>query len=104
MSLEEGEAAEWLDRMDIDVNDLESKLIFEKKLFQVFEAKGQPIATGKQVNALFDAANTQFLDFPSAGITRLEFDRLGKTTTRFTIPNTRGLFSFKSALKFLRLR
>lgn len=98
------EAAEFLDRLDIDVNDFESKKIFQDKLFQVFETSGQPIATQKQVNTLFAAGETQFLDFPKADITRIEFTKFGKTTTRFTLPNSRGLFNFQSALKFLRLR
>ena len=98
----ETEAVEFLDRLDLDVNDFESKKIFEEKLFQVFQSSGQPIATQKQVNALFEIGNTQFLDFPSNNITRIEFERGGKTQTRFTLPNARGLFNFQSALKFLR--
>lgn len=98
----ETEAVEFLDRLDIDVNDFENQKVFAEKLTDIFVKGGQPFPTQKQMQALFDIGEVQFLDFPTNNINRIEFTQRGKQVTRFTLPNSRGLFNFKSALKFLR--
>ena len=75
--------------------------LFEDKLFEVLNPKGQGISTKKQRDALFKAGETKFLELPQNNISRIEFEINGKPQTRFTIPNARGLFNFKSVLKFL---
>ena len=97
----ETEAADFLDRLDIDVNDFVTKSEFTTKLVDIFARGGRPVPTSRQVNALFDIGETKFLQFPQNNIRRIEFTRAGKIQTRFVLPLTRGLFSFASALKFL---
>lgn len=97
----EQEAADFLERLDIDVDDFETKSIFQSKLIDMFARDGRAVPTNRQIDTLFDVGETQFLDFPTAGIKRIEFMAHGRLRTRFTLPNFRGLFNFQSALKFL---
>lgn len=98
----ETEAADFLQRLDIDVDDLESKSVFTSKLIDIFARGGHATPTFRQIDTLFDIGEKTFLDFPSVGIRRIEFERLGKPQTRFVIPNIRGLFGFDRALDALR--
>ena len=97
----ETEAADFLERLDINVDDLESRAVFDKRLDEIFSNTPTGFATREQHNVLFDAANTKFLEFPENGIRRIGFTRLGRSVERFTIAGRRGLFNFASALKFL---
>lgn len=98
----EQEAADFLDRLDIQIDDFESKNKFTSKLIDIFARNGQATPTFKQIDTLFDIGETKYLDFPSAGIRRIEYTAFGKPQTRFTIPSFRGLFGFQKALEFLR--
>jgi hypothetical protein len=97
----EQEAADFLERLDIDVNDFETKSKFESRLIDIFARGGRAVPTDNQIDTLFDVGETQFLDFPSNNIKRVEFIAHGRLRTRFVLPNRRGLFNFQSALDFL---
>ena len=95
------EAGDFLDRLDVDVDDFESFTIFQNKMNNIFSKANLQAPTSNQVQAVFNVGEKQFLDFPNAGIKRVEFQQFGKTQVRFSIKGFKGLFSFASALNFL---
>lgn len=98
----EDEAADFLDRLDVDIDDVIDKTTFAKRLDDIFQENRIAFATRKQVDALFPIAEQKFFDFAPVGIRRVEFTIRGRPQTRFTLPQQRGLFNFKSALSFFR--
>ena len=96
----EEEAFDFLERLDIEVDDMASRTDFEAKLKGIFSSDGLPSPTRKQTTTLFGIAETKLIDFPRAWIKRVEFTRLGKLQTRFVLPIGRGLFGFSKALQF----
>ncbi len=95
------EAGDFLDRLDVDVNDFESFSILEAKMNSIFSKANLSPPTNNQIQAVFNVGETQFLDFPNNGIRRVEFQQFGKRQVRFTIKGFKGLFGFSSALNFL---
>ena len=93
----EQEAIDFLERLDIKAQDVESKTKFANKLDSIFEKRGLIFATRKQIEALFPVAESKLLGFAEVGIKRIEFLRLGKPQTRFAIPHKQGLFNLASA-------
>ena len=98
----EVEAGDFLDRLDVDIDDFESFSILEAKMNSIFSKANLSAPTNNQIQSIFNVGETEFLDFPNAGIKRVEFQAFGKTQVRFGIQGFRGLFSFKSALNFLQ--
>lgn len=96
----EEEAFDFLQRLDIDVEDMASRFDFESKLRVMFQSDGMLPPTRKQTTTLFGIAERKLVNFPEANIKRVEFTIFGKIQTRFILPNQRGLFGFSKALAF----
>lgn len=92
------EAQDFLDRLDLDLEDFESRSTVQTALDEIFQEQYSINATEKQVDAIFNAGDLTRVEFPNFGITRIEFVSRGQTQIRYTLPFQRGLFGFQRAL------
>jgi hypothetical protein len=96
------DAFEFLERLEITSEDVVTKEIFAAKLKSRFDRAGMGKPTEKQIDVMFQSADTTFLSFPNSGITRIVSQKFSGKNTRFGIQGQRGLFGIAKAIKFLR--
>lgn len=102
MMTDDNDAFEFLERLEIDVEDVVTKDIFISKLNERFSRAGMALPSDKQIDTLFRVADETMLSFPNSGITRIQSSHFSGSNTRFGISGQRGLFGIKKALAFLR--
>ena len=95
-------AQDFLDRLDLDPEDFESRATVQKALDELFQDVYGVDATDKQVDTIFKAGDLSKVQFPNAGIQTITFMSRGKEQTRYIIPFARGLFGFESALNLFK--
>jgi len=95
------ELANWLDRIDVQPEDVVTIDRFREALKRNLGA-GQEEVSNSQVNSMYEIANATFFSAPIANIREIRFTVRGREQTRFVIPEAKGLFGIKSVLDFLR--
>ena len=98
----EGDDADILNRFDFELEDLVDKDKFAKALSDKLQLRQTPSASQEQIDKFFDVFDLTKSQFPEVGITKITFERLGKTQTRFTVSGQRGLFGIQKALEFFK--
>ena len=96
------EAQEFLERLEqdfyFDELNLESYSTVKNALEDIFKASQHAPPTARQIQAVYNAGNASRVQFPQAGINRIQYSRGNTIVTRYNIPGRRGLFNFRSAL------
>jgi len=95
-------AQDFLDRLDLEPEDFESRETVQKALDDIFQETNGIDATTKQTSAIFEAGDLSKVQFPNQGIRKIEFTRLGKTQIRYALPFQQGLFGFSRALDLFK--
>ena len=98
------DAFEFLERMDLSVEDFVTKENFREALIGRFKVAGMDKPSDKQVDSLFKIGDETHISFPNSGIKRVLGFRFTGKNARFGIKGQRGLFGIDKAIKFLRGR
>lgn len=91
-------AQDFLDRLDLDPEDFESRQTVQAALDELFQDVYGVDATSAQVDAIFNAGDLSKVQFPNVGIQKIQFVSRGRTQTRYLLPFQKGLFGFEKAL------
>lgn len=98
----EEEAQDFLDRLDLDLEDFESIDTMRDSVNDIFNDFYDIDATDSQIDALFNAGDLSRVKFPSVGIRKFQYQAFGKTITRYALPFQRGSFGFEKALNLFK--
>ena len=94
----EEEAQDFLDRLDLDLEDFEDIETMRASVNEIFQGFYEIDATDAQVKALFEAGDLSRVKFPEQGIRKITFISRGVEQIRYALPFQRGLFGFERAL------
>lgn len=95
-------AQDFLDRLDLEPEDFESRDTVQKAMNSLFQDVYGIDATFSQVDAIFNAGDLSKVQFPNLGIQKITFLNRGKEQTRYILPFQKGLFGFERALDLFK--
>lgn len=98
----EEEAQDFLDRLDLDLEDFEDLETMRGAVDRLFEGFYDVPATDKQIETLFNAGDLSRVKFPEVGIRKISFINRGVEQIRYILPFQRGLFGFEKALDLFK--
>lgn len=100
----EEEAADFLDRLDLDDLDFIDRETLRSAVDEIFAERYDVPVSENQLDILFGLGDLTKVQFPTQGIRSLTFTRLGKEQTRYVVGGERGLFGFTKAFEFFKQR